>query len=124
MLPPAVPEHVEVLQRVQDVGGRHGAEGADVLHGDVPAAFAVLAVLFVLDDDVGDGFGPVGAVAEEAEVRERFFGRAELGFASGELVAEGYEELSEAFSLVLGEGEYAGYVVAFGRFFFFAEVAD
>ncbi len=124
MLPPAVPEHVEVLQGVQDVGGGHGAEGANLLDGDLPAAFAVLAVLFVLDDHVGDGFGPVGAVAEEAEVREGLFGRAELGFAFGELVAEGYEELSEAFSLVLREGEDAGYVVAFGRFLFFAEVAD
>ena len=58
----------------------------------------------MLDEDVGDCFGPVGAVAEEAEVREGFFGGAEFGFALGELVAEGDEELAEAFPLVLGEG--------------------
>ena len=124
MLPLAVPQHIQILQRVQHVIRRHGAEGADLLHGDLAAAFAVFAVLFVLDEDVGDGFGPVGAVAEEAEVREGFFGRAELGFAFGELVAECDEEFAEAFALVLREGEDAGYVVAFGGFFFFAEVSD
>ena len=109
---------------MQDVIRRHGAEGADFLDGDLAAAFAVSAVLFVLEEDVRDGFGPVGAVAEEAEVRERLFRRSELAFAFGEFVAEGDEELAEAFSLVLGQGEDAGYVVAFGGFLFFAEVAD
>lgn len=124
MLPLAVAQHVEVLQRVQHVVGRHGAQRANLLHGHLPAALALFAVPFVLDEHVRDGFGPVGAVAEEAEVREGFLGGAELGFALGELVAEGDEEFAEAFSLVLGQGEDAGYVVAFGGFFLFAEVAD
>ena len=78
----------------------------------------------MFDEDVGDGFGPVGAVAEEAEVREGFFGGAEFGFALGELVAEGDEELAEPFALVLGQGQDAGHVVAFGGFLLLAEVPD
>ncbi len=124
MLPLAIPQHVQILQGMQHIIRRHGAERADLLYGYLAAAFAILAVLFVLDEHVGDGFGPVGAVAEEAEVGERFLGRAELALAFGELVAEGYDEFAEAVALVLGEGEDAGYVVAFGGLFFFAEVAD
>ena len=63
---------------------------------------------------VDDGFGPVGAVAEEAEVGEGFFGGAELAFALGKLVAEGDDEFAEALALELRQGEDAGYVVAFG----------
>ena len=55
----------------------------------------------MLDEDVGDGFGPVGAVAQEAEVREGFLGGAEFAFELGELVAEGDEEFAEALALVL-----------------------
>ena len=86
----------------------------------------VVGVVFfvMLDEEVGDGFGPVGTVAEEAEVGEGFLGGAELRFALGELVAEGDEEFPEPFPLVLRQGEDAGDVVAFGGFFFFAEVAD
>ena len=75
-------------------------------------------------EEVDDGVGPVGAVAEETEIREGFLGGAELAFAFGELVAECYEEFAVAFSLVLWEGEDAGYVVPLGGLFFFAEVAD
>ena len=84
----------------------------------------VVGFFVVFDEQVCDGFGPVGAVAEEAEVGEGFFGGAELGFAFGELIAECDEEFSETFPLVLRQGEDAGDVVAFGGFFFFAEVAD
>lgn len=124
MLPLAIPQHIQILQRVQHIIRRHGAEGADLLDRDLAFAVVLAGRLFVLDEDVGDGLGPVGAVAEEAEVRERFLGRAELAFAFGELVGEGDEEFAEAFSLVLRQGQDAGYVVAFGRFLFFAEVAD
>lgn len=94
---------------MQHVVGRHGAQRADLLDGYLPspaAAFALAfaaaaAAPFVLDEHVRDGLGPVGAVAEEAEVRERFLRGAELGFALGELVAEGDEELAEALALVL-----------------------
>ena len=75
-------------------------------------------------EEVDDGVGPVGAVAEETEIREGFLGGAELAFAFGQLVAECYKEFAVAFSLVLWEGEDAGYVIPFGRFFFFAEIAD
>ena len=128
----AVPQHVQVLQRVQHVRRRHGAQGAHFLDRNLPAAtataaaagagFAVLVVLFVFDEYVGDGFGPVGAVAEEAEVREGFFGGAELGLALGELVAEGDEEFAEARALVLGQDQDAGDVVALGGLLFLAEV--
>lgn len=130
MLPLAVPQHVQILQRVQHVRRRHGAQGAHLLDRNLPAAaagFAVLAAVvvpFVFDEYVGDGFGPVGAVAEEAEVREGLFGRAELGFASGELVAECDEEFAEPLPLVLGQGQDAGDVVALGRLLFLAEVPD
>ena len=124
----AVPQHIQVLQRVQHVRRRHGAQGAHLLDRNLPAGgggFAVLAVvLFVFDEYVGDGFGPVGAVAEEAEVREGFLGGAELGLALGELVAKGDEELAEPFALVLRQGQDAGEVVALGRLLFLAEVPD
>lgn len=89
---------------MQHIIRRHGAQSANLLDGYLPAASlaAVFAVvLFVLDEHVGDGFGPVGAVAQEAEVRERFLGRAELAFALGQLVAEGDEQFPEPFPLVL-----------------------
>ena len=120
---------------MQHVRRRHGAQRAHFLYRNLPAAttataataagagFAVLVVvLFVFDEYVGDGFGPVGAVAEEAEVGEGFFGGAEFGLALGELVAEGDEELAEPLALVLGQGQDAGDVVALGGFLFLAEV--
>ena len=74
-------------------------------------------------EQVEEHLAPVLAVAEQAEVGEGFLGGPELALALAELVAEGDEEAAVALSLVLGEGEDAGQVVAFGTVFLFAEVA-
>ena len=81
-------------------------------------------MLVVFDEDIGDGFGPVGAVAQEAEVGERFLGGSQFPLAFGEFVAEGDEEFAVALALVLRQREDASDVVALGGFLLLAEVAD
>lgn len=91
---------------MQHIRRRHGREGPDLLHTDV---FAPL--LLELHQQRHDGLEPEGAVAQQAEIGERFLGGAELAFALAELVAEGDEEAAVAFSLELREGQDAGDVV-------------
>lgn len=130
MLSFAVAQHVQILQGVQDIVGCHCGRSTDVVDGDLGGFAGVLGGRggdvcdFVVGEDVHDGFLPVGAVSQEAEVREGFFGRAKFAFAFGELVAEGDEESAEAFTLVLGQSEDAGDVVVVLAFLFLAEVAD
>lgn len=102
---------------MQHIRRRHRRHRPDLLH-------AHLALAAVIQQHAHDRFLPVGAVAQEAEVGEGFFGGAELAFPLRELVAEGDEELAVAFALVLREGEDAGDVVALGGFFLLGEVAD
>ena len=61
---------------------------------------------------VEDDAGPVGAVGDGAEVRQRPLGRADLALLFRELVAEGDEEAAVALALVGGQGQDAGEVVA------------
>ena len=104
-----------MLKGVEDVCDCHGREGTQLL--DIHLRSAVR-------QEIDDGFGPVGAISHQAEIRERFFGRSGFAFAFGEFVAEGDELFAVSQALVLGEGEDAGHVVSLGRFFFFGEVAD
>ena len=102
---------------MQHIGRGHGAERTDFLDAD-------FAVARVVGEHVDDGLRPVGAVAQQAQVAEGFLGAAEPALALAELVAEGDQEQAVAATLVLGQRQDARHVVALGRFFFFAEVAD
>ena len=61
--------------------------------------------------DVQQHVGPVAAVAELAEVRERFLRGPHHLLQLGELVAAGYKELAVALPLVGGQGHDACHVV-------------
>ena len=74
--------------------------------------------------DLEEGFTPVLPIPEQAEIREGFLGGPEFPLALAELITERDEEAAEALALVLGQGQDAGDVVAFGGFFLFGEVAD
>lgn len=110
-----VPQHVQVLQRVQDVVGRHGGQGADLVDVDIARPALVC-------QDVDDGLGPVGAVAQQAQVAQRFLGAAELPLPLAQLVAEGDEQLPVSVALELGQRQDARDVVALGRLLLLAEV--
>ena len=113
----AVPEHIEILQRVQHVARRHGGQGADLLD-------AGLGLAVVVQQHADDGLLPVGAVAQQAQVRQRLLGRAELALALRQLVAEGDEQAAVALALVLRQGQDARHVVALGGLLLLGEVAD
>ena len=131
-------EHVLRLQGIDHIRGRHGGQITDVLDTEARRGGRILATTagscrrtssgaisaLVLDDEGGDGLAPVVAVAEQAEITERFFGTAELSLALAEFVGEGHKKVAVAFALVLREGENAGHVEAVGAVLFFAKIAD
>ncbi len=108
-------EHVERHAGVEDVCVGEGGLLCDLLDADV---------LFGLEQEVDDDLGPVGSIAEQAQIGERLLGTAELVLALGELVGEFDEKLAIASALVLRQGQDAGDVVVLGGFLLLGEIAQ
>lgn len=102
---------------MQHVVGRHGGQGADLVDVDVARPALV-------GQDVDDRLGPVGAVAQQAQVAQGFLGAAEFPLPLAQLVAEGDQQLPVPVPLELGQRQDARHVVALGRFLLLAEVPD
>lgn len=80
-----IAQYVQVLQCMQDVRGRHSAQGPNFLHADFPCARLVR-------EHVDDGLCPVGAIPQQPQIAEGFLRAAETAFALAEFVAESNEE--------------------------------
>ena len=63
MLSLTIPQHIQRLQRMQHVIGRHRQQGANLLNRDFSICLSLFAVSIVVVEEVDDGVGPVGAVA-------------------------------------------------------------
>ena len=137
-----VPQGLQHLQLLVDILFRHRGEGGQLgdrgrvlraVEGDVDGGggWGVGSGWPAFGGETGrvaeqldERLAPVLAVAQHAQVRQRFLRRAEFAFPFGELVAERDEEAAESLALILRQREDARDVVAFGGFFFFGEVTD
>lgn len=90
-----VPQHIQILQRMQHVVRRHRRLGTQIL--DICLGPSI-------HEKIDNDFLPIGTVTQQPQIGKRFLGRPELAFALGQQVGEVDEEFSEAFALVLGEG--------------------
>lgn len=113
-----IPQHIQILQRMQHIPRRHGRQTPQLLH----ATLALLPRL--VRQQIHDRLRPEGAIPQQPQIAERLLRAPELALPFAQLVAEGDEQLAEAHALVLGEGEDARDVVPLGGFFLFREIAD
>ena len=63
------------------------------------------------EENIDDGFRPIGSVAQETKVRQRLFRAACFTLLFTELVGELDKQLPVAMALVLRQGEDASYIV-------------
>ena len=117
-----VVDEVHALQGGDDVVLLDAGLLADLIDRDLRS----IAVVSSLDaqQDLQYGVGPVGSVAQQAQVGQRLLRASRLPLELGELVAELYEELAVTLPLVGRQGEDAGNVVVLAALLLLAEVTN
>jgi len=107
--PHRIPQHIQILQRVQDIIRRHCARSPDLLNTNFPLE---------VHEQIDHRLLPVSAVTQQSQITERFLRTAEFPLALTQLVAKRNEQPAEAFTLVLRQREDARDVVTFRALLF------